>query len=397
MEEVQVEIFIDYLRNEKAFSVHTIEAYTKDLREFIEFAQFFYPSFFVPTEHDRDVVRAWLSSLIDRGLKPATVERKLSTLKSFYKFLCRRGDLDASPLKGIRAPKKEHPLPSYLTTGQLEYLFDSLPTEATFENIRNRLILEIIYQTGLRRSEVAGLLDKDVDLGQLQLKVKGKGGKQRIIPFGEDLKKRIEGYRLFRMQEVGDSQFFFVTLSKQPLKGGDVYTIVHRALSVIDGLPRRGAHVLRHSFATEMLNCGADLTSIKELLGHRSLETTVKYTHTSFGQLKQLYNAHPRAKKNDAMKVIIQSVHFDATAQLEEFVQKKMDRLAKLLEVASQAEVTLKLSRSGEDKNKVASIRLEVPGNDLFAEKNAATFEEAVDLASDALKKQIERIKEQHR
>lgn len=389
--------FEDYLRNEKNYSPLTLEAYRTDLLGFIAFVKEVSGREYTPGRGDRDFVRSWLSCLMDKGLKGASIDRKLSTLKSFYRFLRLRGIVDQSPLRDVRGPKKEKTLPSYLTEAQVESVFETIGQDMDFVSVRNRLIIEVIYQTGLRRSEVAGLELKNVDISQRQLKVLGKGGKERIVPFGKGLVERIEEYLYIRPSGKNVCEKFFVTLECKSLSGQDVYDVVHKALSGIDGLPRRGAHTLRHSFATSMLNNGADLGSIKELLGHNSLSTTVKYTHTSFEQLKKLYNAHPRAKKSNAMKVIIQSVKFNATEQLEQFVQKKMERLGKLYENLLQVEVTLKLEKSDMEKNKVAAIRLDIPGDDLFAEKNAETFEEAIDLASDALKRQIEKAKEQRK
>ena len=174
-----------------------------------------------------------------------------------------------------------------------------------------------------------------------------------------------------------------------------MYQVVHKALSVVPGLPRRGAHTLRHSFATEMLNAGAPITSIKELLGHSNLDTTTRYTHTSFEQLKQLYHAHPRAQNqvSPMINVHIQSLQFDASEALQEFAKKKIDRLARFDDTISKAEVTLRLDKSNATQGKIAAIRLIVPGYDHYAEKGAASFEEAIDEAIDALKRQIDRAK----
>lgn len=391
-----IEQFTHYLRYEKNASPHTITAYQTDLLTYLTYCSSIEtPPLELSIDH-KSLVRSWLSSLMDQKLSASSINRKLSSLKAFYKYLVLREALPSNPIKDLRGPRQEKPLPSYLTPAQIDQLFASLPPhESTdFLAVRDRLILEMIYQTGIRRSETAALLDINVDTKQQQIKVLGKGNKERIVPFGPSLAQGINAYRAIRDEKVGVCRFFFVTLSSQPLTGHDIYTVVHTALEGITGIPRRGAHVLRHSFATEMLNNGADLTSIKELLGHNSLNTTVKYTHTSFERLKTLYNAHPRAQEYSSMELNIQSVKFDATEQLQQFIQKKMNRLAKLYTEISRAEVILKLDKSDEDKNKLASIRLYIPGNDLFAEKRADSFEEAIDLSADALKKQIDRAKE---
>lgn len=389
-----LDAFVDYLKYERNASEHTISGYTKDIASYWDFAQEKIGEPFEPSAGDRDILRSWLSSLMEAGQKHTSVNRHLSAVKSFYRFLLLRKKIDKNPTLEVRGPRTETPLPSYLTEVQVKEVISYAAEKGDFESRRNALLIDLIYQTGLRRSEVASLTLSHVDLYQQQIKVMGKGRKERIVPFGDDLKEKIVSYLEQRDREIGICQNFFVSLNREKLTGHDIYTIVHRSLDVVQGLPRRGPHALRHSFATDMLNNGADLVAIRELLGHNSLSTTVRYTHASFEQIKQLYNAHPRAhKKNSIMKVNVRSIHFSASQALEEFVQKKMERLSKFYGDIKEVEVTLRLDADS-DKNKVAAIRLAVPGPDLFAEKSASTFEEAVDLVADALKTQIEKVKD---
>lgn len=387
--------FVSWLRYERNYSAYTVNYYTKDVRAYYEYVCGTRDALFVPSEGDKDHVRAWISDLMDSGLKSGSVLRKLSVAKSFYRYLFREGVITANPTRGIKGPKQEKVLPAYLTEKESSALIEAPINEEDFEEVRDRLIVETFYETGMRRSELAGLQTMDVRLDEHVIRVLGKGDKERIIPFGSRLAEKMKQYLALRNKEVGNCQFFFVTLESQPMGVARVYKVVHKLLEQIPGLARKGPHVLRHSFATDMLNEGAELTAVKELLGHSSLSTTVRYTHTTFKELQQMYHAHPRAQTEDKkMEVRIQFVHLDADKALEAFIQKKLDRLDRFFDEVIHAEVVLKEVKSNEGKDKFASIRLGIPGNDLFAEKTAASFEEAVDTSIDALKRQIERAKD---
>ena len=391
-----LEAFMEYLRLERNASPLTLTTYRPAITSYMECALELASDEWQPSDADRDLVRNWIMQQMDNELTSTTVNKNLSAVKSFYKYLQLRGLIDDNPTRYLRGPKREHTLPSFLTQAQIEDALETISTDPEdFLAVRNRLIIETIYQTGLRRAEVASLETQQVDLASMSLRVVGKGRKERIVPFGEALKEQIKAYLTLKEQKVGQSRYFFVTLKCRPLSGADVYQVVHKALSVVPGLPRRGAHTLRHSFATEMLNAGAPITSIKELLGHSNLETTTRYTHTSFEQLKQLYHAHPRAQNqvSPMINVHIQSLQFDASEALQEFAKKKIDRLARFDDTISKAEVTLRLDKSNATQGKIAAIRLAVPGYDHYAEKGAASFEEAIDEAIDALKRQIDRAK----
>lgn len=293
-----IDSFLDYLRYERNYSNYTIEAYSKDLRQFEEYVKLNKESVFVPGDVDADLVRSWIVSLMDEKISPVSVNRKLSSLKSFFKFLMKQGSISVNPLRLITGPKTKKPLPYFVRDKEMELLLDGDGFDEDFEGVRDRLILEMLYDTGIRRSELIGIQDSDVDFGAMQIRVTGKRNKQRLIPFAEGLKNLIQAYTEVRNREVGsESGWFFVRKNGEQLSAGIVYTIVKKKLSEIPTLAKRSPHVLRHSFATSMLNNGAELNAVKELLGHSSLASTSVYTHTTFEELKKVYHAHPRAKK----------------------------------------------------------------------------------------------------
>lgn len=293
-----VDSFLDYLRYERNYSNYTIEAYSKDLRQFEEYVKLNKESVFVPGDVDADLVRSWIVSLMDEKISPVSVNRKLSSLKSFFKFLMKQGSISVNPLRLITGPKTKKPLPYFVRDKEMELLLDGDGFDEDFEGVRDRLVLEMLYDTGIRRSELIGIQDSDVDFGAMQIRVTGKRNKQRLIPFAEGLKNLIQAYTEVRNREVGsESGWFFVRKNGEQLSAGIVYTIVKKKLSEIPTLAKRSPHVLRHSFATSMLNNGAELNAVKELLGHSSLASTSVYTHTTFEELKKVYHAHPRAKK----------------------------------------------------------------------------------------------------
>ena len=293
-----IDSFLDYLRYERNYSNYTIEAYSKDLRQFEEYVKLNKESVFVPGDVDADLVRSWIVSLMDEKISPVSVNRKLSSLKSFFKFLMKQGSISVNPVRLITGPKTKKPLPYFVRDKEMELLLDGDGFDEDFEGVRDRLILEMLYDTGIRRSELIGIQDSDVDFGAMQIRVTGKRNKQRLIPFAEGLKNLIQAYTEVRNREVGsESGWFFVRKNGEQLSAGIVYTIVKKKLSEIPTLAKRSPHVLRHSFATSMLNNGAELNAVKELLGHSSLASTSVYTHTTFEELKKVYHAHPRAKK----------------------------------------------------------------------------------------------------
>jgi len=391
-----VNSFLDYLKHERNYSHYTIKSYAKDLAQFKEYVENEAGTDYFPHKIDSDIVRNWIVYLLDSKVSPATVNRKLSSLKSFFKFLIRQQEISVSPMKLIRGPKMKTTLPYFIREEEIDSLLDGDNFDESFEGIRNRLILEVFYDTGIRRSELTGIRDSDVDFARYLLKVTGKRNKQRLIPFAENLKNLLLAYVECRNREVETcTDWFFVRKNGEQLSTGIVYNIVKKSLSEIPTLKKRGPHVLRHSFATSMLNNGAELNATKELLGHSSLASTSIYMHTTFEELKKVYHAHPRAlKKEVIMDVRIQSIRFDASEQLETFVQKKVSKLGQYYDGILLAEAVLKVVKPESALNKHASIMLKIKNGELFAEKTADSFEAAVDECTEALSKQLVKHKE---
>ena len=252
-------------------------------------------------EMPADVVREWVVEMMDKGNAATSVRRRLSALRSFYKFLLRRGLVTKDPVHNMPGPKVEKKLPAYVRETEMDRLFDGDFFSEDYQGCRDRMILLTFYSTGIRLSELVGLNDKDVDLDQMQLKVTGKRNKQRIIPYGDEFGDSLRQYLIerdtFAQQFDADNSLFLDERSGKRMTPAKVRGIVKKYLSMVTTQQRNSPHVLRHTFATAMLNHKADLQSVKELLGHESLSTTEIYTHTTFEQLKEMYNqAHPRAK-----------------------------------------------------------------------------------------------------
>nr|WP_320059979.1 tyrosine recombinase XerC [uncultured Bacteroides sp.] len=288
--------FLDYLRYERNYSDKTILNYGSDICQFRQFIQEEMETFEWASV-DSQIVRNWIVSLMDKGYTSTSVNRKLSSLRSFYKFLLRGNELEIDPLRKIGGPKNKKTLPSFLKESEMNQLLDKTDFGKGFVAFRDRLIIEMFYATGIRLSELIGLNNADVDILGCLLKVTGKRNKQRLVPFGDELKEAILIYRDIKEEEVStSSEAFFVRLNGKPLYAGLVYNIVKRNLSKVVTLKKRSPHVLRHTFATSMLNNEAELGAVKELLGHSSLSATEIYTHTTFEELKKVYKqAHPRS------------------------------------------------------------------------------------------------------
>lgn len=288
--------FLDYLQYERNYSEETIKSYREDLRQFEEFAREEIGDS-APSEVKAELVREWIVSLMDRGYTSTSINRKLSSLRSFYKFLLRKGEVAVNPLQKITGPKNKKPLPTFLRESDMDRLLDEVDFGEGFKGCRDHMIIEMFYATGVRLSELIGLDNKDVDFSSSLIKVTGKRNKQRLIPFGEELKIAMMEYVDVRNEAVPiRTNAFFVRENGERLSRSIVENLVKRNLSKVVTLKKRSPHVLRHTFATTMLNHDAELGAIKELLGHESLATTEVYTHTTFEELKKVYNlAHPRA------------------------------------------------------------------------------------------------------
>ena len=288
--------FLDYLLHDRNYSKGTVEYYRADILELQRFGEEMLGDL-TPSDVDAELVREWIASLMDKGLASNTINRKLSSIRTYYKFLLRRGEVAVDPLRKVTGPKKKKPLPVFLREGEMNRLLDDMDFGEGFEGCRDHMIIEMFYATGMRLSELIGLDDKNVDFSSLLIKVTGKRNKQRLIPFGEELKNAMIEYVNVRNEIVlTRTGAFFVRESGERLSRSIVENLVKRNLSKVVTLKKRSPHVLRHTFATTMLNHDAELGAIKELLGHESLATTEVYTHTTFEELKKVYNqAHPRA------------------------------------------------------------------------------------------------------
>lgn len=293
MVEVAVQDFLDYLRFQKRFSPLSLSSYALDLSQFDAYLK--ETSLQAPSDIKVLHLRDYLASLMQQGLSARSVNRKLSALRSFFNYLCRQGVLEGNPAKGLRGPKLKKPLPEVLDEHQLQELFDGLNFGDDFNGLRDKLIIDLLYQTGIRRAELLSLKEQDVDLASMQLKVLGKRSKERLIPFSKVLAQNIEIYRRAKQREGIHSHLLLCNAKAGPMSTSTLSAIVKRVLSRVSN-GKRSPHVLRHSFATHLLNHGADINAVKELLGHSNLFTTQIYTHTTLEKLKKSYaQAHPRS------------------------------------------------------------------------------------------------------
>ncbi|MBP7102675.1 MAG: tyrosine recombinase XerC [Bacteroidales bacterium] len=293
-----IQTFLSYITTEKRFSKHTIKAYQTDLMQFTVFIENE-----LSLESIKEVsfqgIRSWIFYLLENGDSPRSVNRKISTLKTFYKFLLRNGYIKSNPIDKIIAPKQSKRLPSFVDEGEMTTMFTKIEFPDTFEGIRDRTILETFYALGLRLSELMQLTFQDIDFYNRNVKVLGKRNKERIIPFGPHLENCLKEY--FKVFEnnfgiLQQNMPIFVTKKGEKVYSMLIYRVVHKYIEMVSSIEQKSPHVIRHTFATHLLNQGADLNAIKELLGHSSLAATQVYTHTSIGKLKEIYkNAHPRA------------------------------------------------------------------------------------------------------
>lgn len=291
-----IERFIRYLQFEKRFSPNTVTAYQKDLYQFSDFIKELEPDL-LAISHQQ--VRSWVVSLMDEGMEPKSINRKISSLRSFYKFLQREGLINNSPMLHVKAPKVPKRLPVIITEQKMDTLLDADTIFSDdFQGIRNRLIIELLYGTGMRLAELLALKDDDINSYENQIKVLGKRNKERIIPITKSLASLIQEYQsLKRNQDFAvQSPSLIVTNEGKVAYPKLIYRVVNAILSLISTHDKKSPHILRHSFATSLLNRGADLNAIKELLGHSSLAATQVYTHNSVEKLKSIYKqSHPKA------------------------------------------------------------------------------------------------------
>lgn len=295
--------FLQYLQYEKRYAYHTLAAYRRDLEQLSSFLSQL-PEKLTLEEATSSAIRAWLISQLEQGISARTINRKMSTCKSFYRFAEKKGAVVINPMLRVTAPKMKKQLPAYVEAKPMAYLLEIMAADQSFVGLRNRLVIELLYATGMRRAELIGLQEGDIDFNASTLRVLGKGNKERLLPIAPAMSKLLITYMEARqtyLHELGCPVItdLLVTEKGKPLYPKLVYTIVQEALEKVTTQDKKSPHVLRHSFATQMLNAGADLNAIKELLGHASLAATQVYTHNEIEVLKEEYRqAHPRAWNN---------------------------------------------------------------------------------------------------
>jgi len=298
--------FIDYIQYEKRYSPHTVVAYQNDLDQFYSFLKIQYEIDNI-REVTHPMIRSWLASLIEEKTSPRSINRKLSTLKSFYKFLLKEGVLAVNPMRRILSLKTSKTLPVFVEKNKMEMLFEKTDFGSGFPALRDRMILEILYATGMRLSELINLKETDIDFHQSELKVLGKRNKERLIPFSNKFAELLKTYLREKMTWLENDGSVKTSFTKEDCwlilinngkktYPGFIYKTVTKYLSQVTTLQKTSPHVLRHTFATHLLNNGAELNAVKELLGHASLSATQVYTHNTIEKLKEIYKqAHPKA------------------------------------------------------------------------------------------------------
>ncbi|MFI5135066.1 MAG: tyrosine-type recombinase/integrase [Chitinophagales bacterium] len=296
-EKMDLRSFLRYLQSERRYSAHTIKAYKTDLSQFSGFLSATYElNDLNSATHSH--VRSWLVILLEDSIGARSINRKISALKSYYKFEMKRGNIQSSPVRKLITPKLKKRLPVFVNQQQMKRLANADEQMNDFGNVRNRLIIELLYATGMRVSELVNLSDNSFDFYNHSLKVLGKGNKERIIPLSKEMLNRIKEYKEVRRKKFQFTEFpsLFVTDSGSKMYSRLAYRVVHNLLALFTTAEKKSPHVLRHTFATHMLNNGAEINAIKDLLGHSSLAATQVYTHNTIEKLKDVYKkAHPKA------------------------------------------------------------------------------------------------------
>ena len=295
-----VDLFLKYLQNEKRYSVHTVISYKNDLTQFSDYLATTY-QLSSPLQVDHTIIRSWILNLMEQEMEPRSVNRKIACLKSYYKFFLKTGELTKDPTLKIKSLKVKKALPTFVEEQSLVQLLDHFQFTDDFPGWRDKLMMELLYGTGMRLSELINLKEESVNSYEKTVRVFGKGSKERIIPLNKSLMNLIITYKNKKSGFMTDnlSNYLIVTDKGEQLYPMFVYRIVKKYLDVVTTVEKRSPHTLRHSFATHLLNKGADLNAIKDLLGHTSLAATQVYTHNSIEKLKAIFDqAHPKSGKN---------------------------------------------------------------------------------------------------
>ena len=283
------EKFLHYLKHEKRYSVHTILSYTTDLEQFIKFL---FSEFQINSvkKVNFQFVRSWVANLLNNNISARSVNRKITTLKTYFRFLIKEDIIELSPMQKIISPKTSKRLAVFVEEIKMEELFNEIDFGEGFLAQRDRFILELFYFTGIRLSELINLKNKDIDYSNSTILVLGKRNKERLIPLTSPILANIK-----KLSSLNKSEFLFITEKGKQISAKQVYRLVNKYLSMVTSLDKKSPHILRHTFATHMLNNGADINAIKEILGHTSLNATQRYTHNTIEKLKTVYKqAHPR-------------------------------------------------------------------------------------------------------
>ncbi len=300
MREIYVNRFVEYLQSERRYSSHTVEAYERDLRQWEEYIEAHYGVNGVG-QITKPMVRSWLVWLMERGMQPSTVHRKFSALRRYFRWLRQNDFIQHNPLQNIRLPKVPKRLPKSLGPREVEQMLSRELYPEGWRGIRDRMVIVMLYGLGLRRSELIELKDEDIDLSRRVMRIRGKGGKERLLPLSEPFVREIRSYWEHRRRSgLDNGGYFFIDKGGNKLTPKRVYTITKHYISKVSDSVMKSPHVLRHSFATHLLNEGADLQAIRELLGHASLAATQVYTHVGIDRLRDIYRkAHPHGGGGD--------------------------------------------------------------------------------------------------
>ncbi len=293
--QAQIQSFLNYIEFEKRYSKHTLESYTNDLLQFDAFLKPYEKEVAQALHID---IRNWMVSMMEQKITPRSINRKISTLQSFYKFLLRKGEIKKTPMAKVQTPKTSKRLPVFVELPGIEKLLKDTEFPEGYEGLRDKMIIELLYGTGMRRSELMNLKESDFDSYNSQVKVLGKGNKERIIPVHNQLTASIKHFIDEKRKAIPEQQgnFLIVNESGKKLDAATVYHCVKKYLNLVTTVDKRSPHTLRHTFATHLMNNGADINAVKELLGHSSLAATQVYTHNTIDKLKNIYKqAHPKA------------------------------------------------------------------------------------------------------